>query len=371
MIYLYLAKDNRANIKKSNCNGTLSEKFEFYKSNKNRFRILFLGDSRTYTNIHNFQIDSALHINSYNLSIWANWFPTQYSFFSDFLEEVPDSTILFFSIGHQNFVTSEIQNSYPIDYSKISAYLDWCFSYYDLRKPLAFRNCQVLPILFLSADPIHDWRKKVLGKYLAVFSCPKEVVKQAVCLPRTGVPEVSIISEKDQAEKIKQYYLKDSNVFAAIPKLNGDSITSLEIFWKKGNYWRIEIDSLFFRNKQKEDSLKEGDVSGVNQSKFNPDPRYWNNFTAIIGLLKKHNKRLKIFINQMDEAPYSYHSNRKYYDDFMQNKVRKYVEANGLPFLYLDVRDMPSYYYFDYNHLNSKGSVIYTKRLIELLKQKI
>src|ERR1700739_589891 len=70
--------------------GELPEKFEYYKKNKEKYNIVYFGDSRTYTNINNLQLDTILKTNSYNIAMWANWLPNQYAFLQDSLPTVPD-----------------------------------------------------------------------------------------------------------------------------------------------------------------------------------------------------------------------------------------------------------------------------------------
>jgi hypothetical protein len=367
-IYLFLNTHKTSDKVKPNSIGLLNEKLEYYKLTKDSFDFLFVGDSRTYTNVHNLMFDTILKTRSYNHSVWANWFPTQYAFFVDLLPIIPDSTTLVFSMGYQNFLYGEIQETYPINKELLPLYYNWGFSFKDLRNPVSLTNSYLHPIIYLEQKRHRKNFNKLMQKYMAVLFTdhPK---KHELKINKKHSQNVSIKSDEisKKAKELNSYYNLLPGVNYSSINYQSDTITSLVVYWQKGNYWRVELLPEFFRNKQHENYLQIEKEIKKNVG-FTPDDRYWNNFKAIVELLGKHSKRLKIIVNEMEEAPYCYtFSGRTVYDEFAKNKVIPLLKENGLSYIKVDVSSFPNSYYFDYNHLNSEGSIVYTQKLAEKL----
>lgn len=389
-IYFFLFKNVKSKPVEPHIIGTLPQKLEYYKLHKNEYKLVFIGDSRTFTNISNYQLDSCLHTNSINMAMWANWFPTQYAFLQDFLPQVPDSTYLVFSMGYQNFNRGDVQDAYPIEYTKAQDYFDWGFSARELRNPMVYQGSKILPLLFLSQPNIHAWMSEEMKGYIAVFPCkekketetvtktaeenkPVEVASNVVATqaqPNATTTAPMQESVELRVNKLVQQYKQMPEVGETYIKKQGDSITSVEIYWNKGNYWRIEIDSLFFRRKQAANAPA---VTTAEQRKklpdYKPEDKYWKNFVAITKLLKTHSKRLHIIFNKIDEAPYTYQSSgHEIFANFLNKQLVTEVKSQGFTFITIDVKDIPDSDYFDYNHMNNKGSLKYTERLCGVLK---
>jgi hypothetical protein len=394
VIYFLLLNDLKSRAISPNPIGSLDQKLEYYKLHRKDYKVVFIGDSRTFTNINNCQIDTILQTNSFNMAMWANWFPTQYSFLQDFLPQVPDGTTLIFSLGYQNFNYGDIQETYPIEYDRAKEYINWGFSLRDLKKTLVYNNSKVLPILFLSQSHNHAWLKEEMDNYLAVFSCKnksrkteqiqeeetRQVIPEKIdnnpapvsSANKNTVKYLLIGNKNNSNQSIFEEFSKNPEAGLVKQKFQGDTLTSVEVFWKKGNYWRIEIDTFFFRKKQLFNTPAKSNLkTDSNISPFIPDSRYWKNFEAITRLFKTHSKRLNIIFNKVDEAPYTYAYGRKSSDNFLNNIVKNYIINQGFAYITVDVRDMPDSYYFDNNHMNSKGTIIYTQRLASILKEKI
>ncbi|MBL7912853.1 MAG: hypothetical protein JNJ41_17450 [Bacteroidia bacterium] len=328
--------------------------------------MLYFGDSRTYTNINNLQLDTLLNTSSYNIAMWANWFPNQYAFLQDLLPEVPDGTTLIYSLGHQNFYFGEVQDSYPINAERAKEYYTWGFTIEDLKKPLRQSQTIPSPNLLVCHGEVNNWFSKKLKKFLAVvFSGNKKTKEIAENLQSSqGIVATSSF------DKLKNNLANDPEVEKIVDFKQRDTITSYEVYWRRGNYWRVELDSLYFRNKQRQNiltNLKE--MKFENWQKFTIDERYWKNFQAIIALLKKHQKRLNIIFNEVVEAPNQYLvNNRSVYEKVMDTKVKGYIQQNGFQYIKVYANDLPDHYYFDYNHLNNKGCCVYSARLADTLK---
>lgn len=348
---------------KPNNIGNLSEKLEYYKLNKDSFNLLFVGDSRTYTNIHNYALDSLIGSKSYNHAVWANWFPTQYAFLVDFLPQIPDSTCLVFSYGHQNFMDGEIQETYPINKALLSDYYNWGFTYADLLNPISLSDNSLNKYVFIEKKRNRKSISAFLNRQLAVLFSSHKGNKSIQTINNVESSRV----ETSRALQMRNYYNKLEQVVATEVKYSNDTATSVEVYWKKGNYWRVEITPDFFRRKQIENQRLLS-KSYTPQKIFEPDKRYWNNFLAIAKLLGKHSKRLKIFVNEMEEAPYTYKlSGHFIYNEFIGKTVNPILKENNLNIIKVDVNEFPDNYYFDYNHLNTEGSKIYTQKLAEIL----
>lgn len=108
------------------------------------------------------------------------------------------------------------------------------------------------------------------------------------------------------------------------------------------------------------------------QNQFAFDERYWKNFVAIMKILKKHKKRLRIIFNEFGEAPYVYTAKNKIEcNDMMKEKVKKYVQESGFTYIKVDVDDLSNSFYFDHDHLNNNGNSIYSARLANYLKMQL
>lgn len=369
VIYYALLKDLKApKYQAFNC-GSLPEKLEFYKLNKEKYKMLYFGDSRTYTNINNLQLDTLLNTSSYNIAMWANWFPNQYSFLQDLLPEVPDNTTIIYSLGHQNFNHGEIQESYPINAERAKEYYAWGFTIGDLKKPLRQSQTIPSPNLLVCHGEVNNWFSKKIKKIIAVFFCESKKAKEGKQSNQSPL-EKQKSSVATYFSVLKNKLANESEVEKIVDFKQNDTTTSYEVYWRRGNYWRIELDSLYFRNKQRQNiltNLKE--MKFENWQKFTIDERYWKNFEAIITLLKKHQNRLNIIFNEVVEAPNQYVINNKnIYEKVMNLKVRSYVQNNGFKYIKVYASDFPDHYYFDYNHLNNKGSCVYSSRLADTLK---
>ncbi len=363
--YVLLKYQKTPEFKALNC-GSLPEKFEFYKANKEKYKMLYFGDSRTYTNINNLQLDTLLNTKSYNIAMWANWFPNQYAFLQDLLPEIPDGTTLIYSLGHQNFSFAEVQDAYPINADRIKEYYTWGFSSSDLKKPLRQSQTIPSPNLLLYHGEVNNWFSKKLKKFLAVIFSGNR--KQKEVLENNSNHQVA--SAVSSFDILKNKLANLPEVEKIVDFKYHDTISSYEVYWRRGNYWRIELDSLYFRNKQRHNILANlKQMKLENWQKFTIDERYWRNFEAIIALMKKHQKRLNIIFNEVVEAPNQYLvNNRSIYEKVMDTKVKGYVQQNGFQYIKVYASDLPDHYYFDYNHLNNKGCCIYSARLADTLK---
>lgn len=359
-VYLFLSRNIKPEVK---IDIGLPEKLNFYKKNKSNYNLLFVGDSRTYTNFHNPLIDSLTGLKSINMGMWANWFPTQYPFFQDVLKEIPDSTTIVWSIGHINFIHStthrQLVNTYPVKIKNLPTYLKFGFSLSDVFPNIC--EYDLKPIMFFQKQWISSWiQNKLSGVYLTKISDNQSLVKK---------PESELINLK-QFEDIKSAMSLNKNVLRVKERLASDTITSAQVYWKHGNYWRIEIDSVFFRIQQKKDRVERA-KNYIQKNAFDLDKRYWNNFVEIVELLKQHKERLNIIVNEFGEAPYVYQDGEKENCVKFMEKVREYLTQRGFKCVKVDFDNFVDTDYFDYNHMNNKGAIKFSRAFAPIFQQQL
>jgi hypothetical protein len=152
---------------------------------------------------------------------------------------------------------------------------------------------------------------------------------------------------------------------------DGDRLTSVALLYKGGGYERVEIDHAFFREKQRqfaEDLLRRIEKEPV---ALDPHPAYWNTFNGILDLFASH--RAKLIVNEMAKAPKTYLGDRRKAesDEFMVRRVRPAVEARGFIYLRVNWEAFTDEDYFDYNHLNRRGILKFSKMFSEALGPQI
>ena len=364
MVYLVLTFSLNSAIPKENSSsyGTLRQKTLYYLENAAQYDLLFLGDSRTFCGIDPDYLDEIVGTRSYNLAHWANWFPTQYAQFSEVIPLIPEGTTVVWTLGHQNFGkaadSEEIKTNYPIRRGQIKDYLSWGYSLGLLSDNLAHYAHENFTFLYPSSR-----YNIVLNNYLR-----KEVSDDgAMDNANPDISDKVVVTSEELAGMIAHQSSvgESSYVFEA-----DGHITSVLAHKTNGNYTRIELDSAFFRLKQGENAEKVAASwdRALEGQTFQADPKYWNNFVAILQLF--HDYKIKLIVNDIEEAPNNYGNQsaiREYFTSFTLKKVKPYVESMGFTYVKANFDQITNEYYFDYNHLNSKGVKKYSTQLAELI----
>ena len=336
---------------------SLPQKLAHYESNAAHYNVLFLGDSRTYCGIHPHLLDPYLGTRSYNLSSFANWFPTQYPLVQDLLPALPKNTLVVWSVGHQNFFENPgIHPRYPIGLRNLPRYLGWGFPVTGLWENIAAFN----PLLQLYAQ-----RGAIFDALLGRLERP---LWRAPLLD-AAQSEVSPLLRK--AQELRRRYKSDPKVAEIEIVKDAGRPTSVVLFTTRGSYVRQELDPEYFRRMQRDQSipgnrpLPPAEGSAL-QTK--PDPRYWNLFLAMLDLFQQAGTRL--VVSEFEEAPYCYptQQTREHYRDFMRTVVQREVERRGFGYLRVDFERLHSEHYFDYNHLNMAGAAVFTPMLAAALR---
>ena len=324
------------------------EKLELFAQDAGRYNLVFVGDSRTYCDFDPDQIDPLLGTRSFNLAVWANWFPTQYPSYQDLIPLLRPGTVVVWSIGHQNFrpIAPTVNFAYPIGLRNVPRYLRWGYPMAEIEDNVASS--------LLNVFPIHASRDRVMS-YLGGFNP----------LGTWGAPQgpATPLENASRYEELRKQMLADSTVYRVRPWIDGSEITSIEVLKVRGNYTRIELSPDYLRAKQRAMFEALEPMSGP----FTPAPQFWNTFVGILDLFQRHHVRL--VVNEVEEAPshYATPEDTKACRAFMK-KVRAFVESRGIPYLRVAWEDFSDEDYFDWNHLNSRGIERYSPRVAALLK---
>ena len=327
---------------------------QWYGSHAAEFNVIFLGDSRTYCGIHPFLVDPLLKTNSFNLAQFAHWLPTQYSMIKELAPRIPPTTTVIWTIGHQNFfVSSGIQRVYPIGLANAFRFIAWNVPTQGLMDNLLFYN----PLSYLMAV-----RGEARQRIINALDAPFEVghlsfisSAHAEDLSSTSIPR-ACPSETDVMCAEKSW--RDDGRIAEFSTTNEDGRqTSMVFYTSRGSYFRVELDSSYFRRKQLE--LSPSRLTEAQATAWQippPDPGLWRLFEEILAEFKK--QKLNVIVNEIEEAPFSYpHPEVKLkYRAFMHDVVKLRVEQAGFRYVRIDFDQLSDSDYFDYNHLNSIGS---------------
>lgn len=308
--------------------------------------LLFLGDSRTYTDFDPDRLDPLLGTHSLNLAYWAHWFPTQYASFRELIPHIPPGTVVVWSVGEQNFRASSnaVNAAYSIRPWLLPRYVEWGYAVTDLQDNVAAGVLDVIPVHALR-DPLRN--------YLASRVQGLEAGAPASATEETGGGSGAggaITAGRDAYERLRSVYEADPRVYRVRPWVDEGHVTSIEVLTRRGFYMREEIDTTFFRRKQAELMAHTDTLA----SAFTAEPRYWRTFLAILDEFQRHHVRL--VVDRVEEAPYHYArgSDRRRVDAFMA-EVQHEVERRGYPWVSVDWSRFVDADYFDHDHLNRRG----------------
>lgn len=324
-------------------------KQKYFLKNQHKYNLAFIGDSRTYCGMDPLLFDSVAGSSSVNLAVFAFWMPSQYCYFNDFIPQMDTSITLVWTIGTQNFLrVDKVNDSYPIS---VPHFLD--LYKMGFKQEMISGNCiKHLPFLYFLSK-----RDKLFNG----LNTRSKMVLREIQLKNETIA-IPVSTPNEQSEKIASEDYSFSNVLKSIPIFDQGKITSYENLRSGGNYIRYEIDSLYFRGKQKELGVRFKD-----NARFTPDKEYYNCFVAILNLMKKH--KIKLIVNEIEEAPFVYKDKkvRDIHREFMKDIESKTLEF-GFKYTRVNFDPLQDWHYFDYNHFNSKGVLIYNTLLAQQIK---
>lgn len=328
---------------------SLADRVAWYKLHVSDYNLLFLGDSKTYCGIHPELLDPLLHTSSLNLAIFAHWFPTQLRLVQDIAPSIPKGTTVVWSIGAVNFHQSTgVQRIYPVGLGNALRYLAWGLSSAGLADNVLYFN---------PASYFLTRRGDIRHGFVDFLRRPLETSIFGVAQAKAQEAESITISD-EEVRRLRETYLRNPDVAdVAIVKDEGKS-TSLTIFFRRGSYYRVELDAAYFRRKQREFTS----LSFVPQT----DPAMWRIFEEILRTFKDNN--INVIVNDMEDAPFNYHGNQAAFRKFMRDTVQKKAAEFGFPYVYVDFDKLGDEDYFDYNHLNSRGAKTFIPMLADQLR---
>ena len=337
----------------------LMTKKRFYLVNKKHFNTLYFGDSRTYFNIDCQMMDARLGTRSYNLAAITHWLPSQYLQLRDLLPSIPAGTTVVWSIGHNlfdNHHEATPNHIYPADGSETWDFLRMGYSIGDYWSNLLLFRVLVPYADYFPGGLIYYNRERYWEELKTFLAGAVQPVKDG--------PEESGKGYKNMEEylKIKRAFHGRDGVLQVGLESRGRTIINAVIRKAQGNVLFHELESAYFREKQRTHRRVEHVRSG-----FRPSKKYWNTFREMLDLMERSGVR--VIVNEFEEAPYIYgdQETRREYDAFM-GTVRNYVEARGIPYIRIDQSRLPDDFYFDSDHFNSKGVMWYDPLLVEALK---
>lgn len=335
---------------------SLPQKMAYYKKHAAEYDLVFLGDSRTYCGVHPHLVDELLGTRSYNLSSFANWFPTQYPLLQDLLPVLDKDTLVVWSIGHQNFFeATAIRPRYPVGLRNAARYVSWGFSPWELWENIAHFN----PFLqfFALRTTIRE----------SLLNATDKTLWRGEAEQDSAPP-----NEKERtARELRARYKNDPKIQQVEITRHEGRPTSLILYTKRGSYLRRELDPAYFRAMQRDAAIPGNQTLGESPEEnpgHGPEPRYWKLFTAMLDLFAQAGADL--VVNEFEEAPYRYRdaAARKQWREFMRDVVQREVERRGFGYVRVDFSRLGVEHYFDYNHLNAAGAAVFTPMLAAALE---
>jgi hypothetical protein len=349
-----------------------SGKVVSYLAGKNKYRLVFAGDSRTFTDIQPRVIDSVLGRRSYNLASFGLWMPVQYVEFQEVFPHVPRDTVVVWSLSHHNFTPIGdrwwIPGQYKFSLADVAEYIR---DGYPVRR--MFQEYDESP--YSPIDLAVRARKQLMGSMENVVWKAKTPPAGAAA-PQAGLtaaanevpapaklPSRAEVNEAEAARVIAvlQHDRKTNFVSRVI---KDGIVTSVESTRSDGGYDRIIIDHDFFKKQQ---ALlwprRAGDEAGCH---FVANEAYMRTFGKILELLARYH--MKVIVNYIEDAPGSWPSDaeRRCAKQFMLAKIVPMLSERGIDFTSPDFYsriDFSNDLYFDESHLTTEGAAIYSEIL--------
>ena len=349
-------------VPREGANALAPERVAFFARNADKYDMVFLGDSRTYCGIHPEFIDPLLGTRSTNLSIFSNWFPTQFPLARDVLRAIRPGAVVVWSIGDQNFYApNNIQPVYPIDFGTALRYKWWGVPDKDLWTSVLLSNPWTRPL---------GERKQQHAKLISWLDQPWISAPPAALAEDPIVPESTRARPADpfgaEADALARSWLRHPDVNDVQVVRDESRATSVTVYFRGGGYYRIEVDGAFFRSKQK--ALDTTVATARSLAVPAADPGMVRLFVEILREFKARGARL--IVNELEEAPHVYRHPiyRERRRVYLQALARPLVESMGFAYIRADLDQLEDADYFDYNHMNSRGVAKYSPLLADKLR---
>lgn len=350
-----------------------SGKVASYIDHKRDYKLVFVGDSRTYTDVQPRVVDPVVGRRSYNMASFGLWLPVQYLEFQDAFKEIPPDTVVVWSLSHRNLVpvgdrwwipgqykfsladaAEYIHDGYPVA-RIVREYNEAPYSPADLA--LTFRK-DVLNILRMPVRWPHGSRS-IAAKPIPRAALSRTGYRVRLMDAAASAAEIN----KAAAERIMQRLRKDPRVVLVAPVITDGIITSVEDTRVDGGYDRIIVDRAFFKAQQAQ--LWPRRLQGGGCS-FVANDVYMRTFNKVLDLVVKY--RLKMIVNYIEDAPGSWTSDseRRCAKQLVTDTIVPMLEQRGISFVAPDFYPRIDYsndWYFDNSHLHTEGAAMYSQML--------
>jgi len=360
-------------------NYNLTDRVAAYLEEPEPYSVVFLGDSRTYCDVHPELIEPLVPgLHALNLSNFSNWFPTQLALIREIVQRIPPRTLVVWSIGHGNFSgigsgPLSIQRVYPIGFLD-AARLTW-WNYGRAPQGLFDNLAYYQPTLhaFVAAREIHGAFDMALKRSIASSDKIVRFAYTRAAHAATYEHSPGALQEDKltaAARALEQRARSDPDVTAATATVDDGRITSIIRYFRRGGYHRTEIDPDYFRAKQ--NAMGYRPLSDVEASAYKPLPPgalEWRTFLSILDIFSQRETRL--IVNELEEAGFVYGHPlvRSKWRTMMHDLVQPEIERRGFTYMRTNLDELADDDYFDWNHMNSKGVGKYTIMLAQRLNE--
>ncbi len=184
---------------------------------------------------------------------------------------------------------------------------------------------------------------------------------------KTGIPDTT-----DVRHELSEYYARFPFVARIAPVSDRGAINSVVLYLREGGYYRIELQSEYFRERQEEDGRQDAHPPDEQAQKFVPPPLAPVSLKMFRAGLEAFRKAgIPVTVNMMEEAPYTFGNEiiRRKYRESLDARIRPIVESYGDDYVHADYSAFTDSDYFDYNHFNSLGIARYTPLLVQKLRK--
>ena len=338
-----------------------SGKVQAYLAKPGAYRVVFIGDSRTFTDIQPRVVGPLIGRPTYNMATFGLWMPVQYLEFQEVFPHVPQDTVLVWSLSHHNFAPIGdrwwIPGQYKFGLLDAAEYL---MDGYPPERIL--REYEESP--FSPVDLVVKKRRELTAQFDDAVWKHSEPPQAAAAAPAASTPPANI-----EAARLMDELKQDKNITYIAPASKDGIVNSIEVVRSDGGYDRIVVDPAYFKNQQSK--LFPQRSGGSTNCTFVANDVYMRTFYKILDLVAKY--RLRLVVNYIEDAPGNWQSDaeRQCAKQFMVDKIVPILTSRGIAFMGPDLYPRIGFsndYYFDESHLATEGASIYSKMFATDLK---
>lgn len=367
----------------------LLPRISYYLENRDRYNVIFLGDSQAHYAIHPLLINKAADIRGFNLTYPSTYLPLQYAIIADLAPKIPKTTTVVLDVSFRNIQQtsdSPINTLYPIP-SKLALQM-WAWRQSDagLFNNLLFYNRFTH---FLAArSSLRDQLMSALNRPIVVSLLAAEAAQKsddaedaALQTPQgmdvvhwqnkvtdpAQARDVSSLEEIPPVPDAEQGPLDDARLIGYYSKVpgvddiqivkDGAAVTSVLISFVDGSSCRAELMPAYFRAQQNQQRLPEiTEAQALTGQLPKIDPAKLKMFEAMLDELKAQN--IHVVVNAVEESSiyYQHPARAKRIRDVFQQTIEPLIKARGYDFIRIDWSALGVTDYMDLVHLNCAGA---------------